>query len=942
MTANINPRQFIDWNQQPLPAAAEWLGSRHAANGILNLTDVIIVVPTSRSSRRLRELLLDYAAQNELVYTPPQVTTIGTFPELLYVPQRPLASPLTQTLAWVSALKKTPEKAIREFTQLVPQHDDSIGWQTLAKVLAKWHIELAGNQKTFKDVLEAGTKTDFFQEKKRWQTLADIQREYLDVLNRENLWDRQTARLVAIQHEECRIDKQVYLVGTVDLNLTSRAMLEQVGNQVTPVVFSADEHHDFFDDLGCLLIEPWENYQIPVNDADFKVGDQPQDQAKLVANFLHELDGQYGVDQISIGAPDPRLISSISRSLMGCGVKTYDVGGSSISNSRAFVMLELLAAWIDGFRFESFAELVRHPDIYAWVTEQMDSDRWLGELDRYQNNRLPFSLSTNPKSVFFGGNDRHGKPQYKNLQQAWASLSELVAPLVGGEQRLLEQWSEPWRKVMATVYEKTQVDRDNSENRRTIRACKAIIKAFIEIEESGRLMTSPVSSNEAAVWALDLCSDQFVADPAVSDAISIVGWLDSALEDTPVSVITSVNEGFLPSSENSSLFLPNSIRSELDLVDNRRRYVRDAYSLSMILASRERVLLTVGRRDGEGQPQLPSRLLLTGEQQQIPGRALQLFAHGEDTSQWVYGQAKSRPREQQFRIPHPSDFPKTVNRMRVTDFKQYIACPYRFYLNRVLNLTHLSDVQFELDGGQFGSLLHDVVENFGRSELKNSSNAEDIEAYLLDELDRIAGARYGTRTLPTVFIQLEQARTRLRAFATWQGEHRRDGYEIHEVEKEKTQCEFLIDGEPFVVSGQIDRIDLNHEKKTIGLYDYKTGDKAEAPKQMHQDKFGDWKDLQLPLYHHLLGSFDLPHGYDIETGIILVTKDINEVRLRIAEWTKVELEDATQTALEIMQKVRQGVFWPPAENKHSWDDFAAICQTHVFEKWESAPNGENS
>ncbi len=942
MTANINPRQFIDWNQQPLPAAAEWLGSHHAAHGVLEMADVIIVVPTARSSRRLRELILDYAARNDLVYTPPQVTTIGTFPELLYVPQRPLASPLTQTLAWVSALKKTPEVAIREFTQLVPQKDDSVGWQTLAKVLSKWHIELAGNQKTFKDVLEAGAKTVFFQEKQRWQTLADIQRKYLDVLNQENLWDRQTARLLAIQHEECRIDKQVYLVGTVDLNLTSRAMLEQVGNCVTPVVFSASDHHEFFDELGCLLIEPWENYEIPVEDNHFSVGDQPQDQAKLVANFLQDLDGQYGVDQISIGAPDPRLISSISRSLMGCGVKTYDVGGSSISHSRAFVMIELVAAWIDGFRFESFAEMVRHPDIYAWVTEKVASDLWLGELNQYQNNRLPFFFSTDPKSVFLDDNDRRGKPQYENLKKVWATLSELVTPLVTGDKKLLEEWSEPWREVMATVYQNTAVNREDPENRRTIRACKAIIQAFIEIEESGPLMKSPVSSSEAAAWAMDLCSDQFVADPAIPDAISVVGWLDSALEDTPVSVITSVNEGFLPSSENSSLFLPNSIRSELDLVDNRRRYVRDAYSLSLILASRERVLLTVGRRDGEGQPQLPSRLLLTGDQQQTSRRALTLFDHGEDTSQWIYGQAKSRPSVQQFKIPDPRDFSKTVNRMRVTDFKQYIACPYRFYLNRVLNLTSLSDVQFELDGGQFGSLLHDVVENFGRSKTLNSTNVQDIEAYLLDTLDRIAGARYGSRTLPTVFIQLEQARTRLRAFAKWQVEHRRDGYEIIAVEKEKTQCEFQIGGEPFIVSGQIDRIDLNHQKKTIGLYDYKTGDKAEAPKQMHQDRSGNWKDLQLPLYRHLLGSFKLPANYQIETGIILVTKDINEVRLRTAEWSAAELEDADQTAIEIMEQVREGVFWPPAENKSSWDDFAAICQTHVFEKWDAVPHGERS
>lgn len=893
----------------------------------------VIVVPTARSQRRLLELLLEYSEKNSLVFTPPNVTTIGSFPELLYIPRDPLASPFVQTLAWVEALKSTSASSLRYFAGNVPEKDDSIGWQTLANVISRWHIELAGNGLTFHDVLKAGLKLEYFREKQRWQTLSDIQKAYWEFLKREGLWDRQNARLMAIKHHECEIDKQVFLVGTADLNPVFRQMLDEIADQVTAVIFASPSDHEKFDEFGCLKVDAWEDTVVPVADADIVVADQPTDQARLLTRFLHQLDGEFGIDQISISVPDQRLISHISRSLIQCAVKTHDTGGASIGNTRAFVLLELISNWLDDERFESFAAMVRHPDVYDWLTLRTDADQWLQELDHYQNNRLPFYVPTDINQVYFGGKDYKGRDRYANLERAYKEIYELIQPLLSTEGKPLSAWGGPWKQVLVAIYRNTSLDRNQPEHRRSIRACQKIVKALIEIEESGHLLSGSVSSVDAVRWALDLCKDEFVADPAVADAVSMTGWLDTLLEDTPVTVITSVNEGFVPSSESSSLFLPNTIRTILGLVDNRRRYARDAYALSTVLASRSRVLLVVGRRDSDGQPLLPSRLLMTGDETQIARRSIRLFGEGKSTAGWTTGARIRRPKKQQFLIPDPAADREPINSMRVTDFRQYLSCPYRYYLARVLGLDRLVDNKDELDAAQFGSLIHDVVENFGRSELRNSQVEEEIEAYVLDCLDRYALARYGRRPVPTVQIQLEQARIRLRAFAKWQAIHRRAGYEIFEVEREKTKHEFLVDGQPFEVRGQIDRIDVNHEQQLIGLYDYKTGEKGENPRKLHQDRDGKWKDLQLPLYHHLLGDFDLPSDYRIETGLILVTKDAERVRLYPADWTDAELRTADETAITIMRRVRAGEFGPPSNMKAWWDQYAAICQTQVFEKW---------
>ncbi|MGI9516339.1 MAG: PD-(D/E)XK nuclease family protein, partial [Pirellulaceae bacterium] len=783
-------------------------------------------------------------------------------------------------------------------------------------------------------VLQAAEESELFLERGRWQALSNVQRAYLDILNREKLWDRQTARLVAIKRGECRTDHNIYLVGTVDLNPVFREILEQVADKATAVVFADESLADHFDDLGCLQIDTWEHLPIDIPDEDIRVADQPGDQAKIVSSVLYQLDGQYGVDQIAVSVPDPRLISHIGRALSESGVKIHDVGGMSISNTRPYVLLELLGNWIADQRFESFAELIRHPDMYAWLLRRTATHRWLEELDNYQNSRLPFYISTDINDVYFGGKDRHGNDLYAHLELAYSEIYELIQPVVARTGKPLDQWAAAWKKVLVAIYLKTVLDRNNPEHRRTIRACQSIVRSLIELEQSGHLLRDPVQSQDAIQWALELCGGELVADPAVSDSLPLTGWLDTPWEDTPVTIVTNFNEGYIPSSASSNLFLPNSVRGELGLLDNRRRYARDAYALSLVLNSRKHVALVVGRRDEDGQPQMPSRLLMMGDPAKLADRAIRLFSDGEVTTDWCVGDPATRPADQQFIIPQISVDAEPINSLRVTDFKAYLECPYRFYLNRVLGLERLHDRQDEMDGRQFGQLIHDVVENFGRSELKDSDHADDIEKHIIDCLNRFSMARYGRRPIPSVQIQLEQARIRLRRFAKWQAEHRRQGYRIFQVEKEKTRCVFEVDGEPFEVRGQIDRIDVNDELKIIGVYDYKTDDKRQSPRDRHQTRDGRWIDLQLPLYFHLLGNFDLPDEYRIETGLILIAKDTDQPVLELADWSSGELESANAVATRVMRQVRSGQFWPPNPKPRWRSDVDAICQTGVFQKWE--------
>ena len=218
---------FLDWRHPALPAAVEYLWRTYRCAEIWDLDRVAIVLPGARAGRRLRELLLAKADGESSVFFPPRIGTVGQLPEWLYEAKLPFASPLEQRLAWAAALRTTPTSILKEFLEEPPTKEDDPQWLELGSLLWRQHRELAGDGLDFEQVANRGAALDEFQEAERWSALAEVQRRYLQILDSIGLWDRQTARLYAIQQHECQIDGELLLIGAVDMNRSLRQMLDR-------------------------------------------------------------------------------------------------------------------------------------------------------------------------------------------------------------------------------------------------------------------------------------------------------------------------------------------------------------------------------------------------------------------------------------------------------------------------------------------------------------------------------------------------------------------------------------------------------------------------------------------------------------------------------------------------------------------------------------------
>lgn len=914
-------RHFLGFDTPALAAVVDYLVDQFADHESLDLSRTILVLPGGRAARRLLELLLERADRDNLRLKPPTTATLADLPERLYEPQRPFASDLTQRLAWVKALQQMNPAELKEVLAQLPPSSDPARWLPLGEMLSRLHVELAADGLDFDDVVQSGQSLTGFEEVARWQALRAVQRKYLAILDDLQIWDRQTARLVAIEREECATKNDLLLVGMVDLNRTVRLMLDQVADRVTALVHAPEELADRFDPHGCLLPEAWQDAPLAINEDRIRLAYRAGDQAEAAVRTVAEYGGRFAASEVVIGLPNESLAPLLARKFDECGARTRWVSGRAIEQTGPYQLLWAVGDWLASNRLEDLAAVLRQADLYDWLLAEGIEEGWLEDLDDYRCEHLQARLSNH-----WLGSER----KTARLRAAVARLQQLLAPLAAAASSL-EAIAAAVRKLLVEVYGDRELSRLVEADHYLLAACRKIDSTIDDIVKVDPTLRPTLSPPQFLRLMLDELVGEMIASLVDPAAIEMLGWLELPLDDKPALVVTSMNEGFVPKSVNADPFLPNRLRQALKLDDNQRRLARDAYALQVLLATREELTLIVGKVNADGDAVAPSRLLFHETADVVARRALRLFQD----------QPAEKFRPLATRLPPPQAAPSfyvplprpqaAVESLAVTAFRTYLACPYRFYLAHVLRLSACGDEAAEMDGGAFGSLLHDVLAKFGASEAKHLEHAGPIEDFLEAELTRQAKQKFGQFHLPSVEVQLAQLRARLFAFARWQADWAQQGWRIQHTEwkPQPSEAPFEVDGRAIDLRGRVDRIDFNEATGEWMVFDYKSSNNALSPAKAHYSKSLGWIDLQLPLYRYVVQSLEIERP---QMGYIVLPRALAEVGALPAEWTAEELDDADASAADVVRQIRAETFWPPKDVNAMFDDFAAICQTTVYDR----------
>src|SRR5690606_14254330 len=114
-------RHFLGWDRPVLESTVAFLAQSWKGEGLLDLSDHLVVVPTRQAGRRLREGLARHAARQAAAVLPPRVVT----PQQLVSPARlgesltgqPVASEQIEQLIWTALLLRL---SLDEYRQIFP------------------------------------------------------------------------------------------------------------------------------------------------------------------------------------------------------------------------------------------------------------------------------------------------------------------------------------------------------------------------------------------------------------------------------------------------------------------------------------------------------------------------------------------------------------------------------------------------------------------------------------------------------------------------------------------------------------------------------------------------------------------------------------------------------------------------------------------------------
>jgi len=446
------------------------------------------------------------------------------------------------------------------------------------------------------------------------------------------------------------------------------------------------------------------------------VCDRPADQAaaaaRAAATGLARADAKRipgGFDRLTVALGDEQAAGPVRRALETAGATVREAAGRPALASGPGQLLAALGRYAEDRGIDALAELARHPDLYPAIEQPLDdlniqppagqrpAPRGLAGLDA--------QLRTHATARVDGP-----LPQQAHTLDAARTQADALLPGATSDRKPWPAWSADLLNLLQQVYaDRTLSRRDDHTLTEALSALAGVLNEQIALD------TGP-DATLTLPQAIDLTLARFaetrLPEPGGAGSIELLGFLEVALDDAPALVMVDVNEGRIPEARASSdAFLPDGLRRALGLRDAAARYARDVVLMNIALRPRVFSAVLCCRHDTDGTPRMPSRLMLAADDDTVLKRVRAFYEESPaDDEAAPATAAHERPaptKPAAFVLPHPAHDPPAAlpERLAVTAFRDYLACPYRFYLGRVLKLRQHEQPLPELDPGRFGDSL---------------------------------------------------------------------------------------------------------------------------------------------------------------------------------------------------------------------------------------------
>ena len=438
----------------------------------------------------------------------------------------------------------------------------------------------------------------------------------------------------------------------------------------------------------------------------------PHHEAVVIALALREVLEAPG-RTAALVTPDRALARRVAAELRRWKIDIDDSAGQPLGHTPPAALLQLLVDAVDqGFAPVALLALLKHPFTTLGGTRGA-----LLATTRRLDARCLRGLKPAPglaeiRARLAGA--KFGDPAERD--RIGALLDRLDAATAGLAQAM-DEGAPPDRLLDATIAAAEQVA--SAQSLWSGEAGEALADALARLRGAwqGR---DPIAGREWPALLATMLEPEIVRPThGRHPRLAIWGPLEARLQRADLVVLGGLNEGTWPPSVDTGPWINRPIRATLGLPQPERRVGLSAHDFTEALGA-ERVLLTRAEREG-GAPTVPSRWLarldaLFGHEPGAPVPPPEYIQRGR-RSLLAWAEAIDAPAAYTPWL-RPEPRPPVEARptvLPVSAIEQWRRDPYGLYARRILGLRLLDPLEAELGAAERGTALHDAFDDFAKA-----------------------------------------------------------------------------------------------------------------------------------------------------------------------------------------------------------------------------------
>lgn len=533
-----------------------------------------------------------------------------------------------------------------------------------------------------------------------------------------------------------------------------------------------------------------------------------REEAGVIALALREALEQPG-RTAALVTPDRMLAVAVSQQLGRWGLRVDDSAGAPLSQTApARLMLLLWQACAEGLRPAALLALLRHP-----FSPLNPADTDLLERTLLRGARPKPGMAGLRLRLESWAESHPGRAQAQaSLEGVWRIIDPVLQPLLD----LMESTKPLTLKDYMEVHIRC-AERLAGENLWSGEDGEALSDSLSTLLQQQGLLEALTPADYAGILGSVLQTITVRPRYGTHPRLQILGQIEARMSQADLLVLGGLNEGTWPPDPGHDPWMSRPMRRALGLPDAERSIGLAAHDFVQALGAKEVLFTRAAVKDGA--PTVPGRWLrrleAVLEACRLPKSVIQNAAYR------LYWECMDKPNDFDISIrpdPKPS-LAARPSRLSVTAIQTWLEDPYQIYARHVLDLKALEPLEKPVDPADRGSLIHAVLERFIHDHPEDlpPEAQEKLMALIHEEIERES---IDPAALHFFWPRFEAM---MRWFAGQEALWRKSGARPYLLEGRGEWALQTAQGHPFTLTGRADRIDRLKGGSSHAIIDYKAG-----------------------------------------------------------------------------------------------------------------------